>query len=116
VPEASTAVTTYARVAASVAQEKLEHPERFCVVPRCLWRTQTVSGENPCRKHPRPPTLEDKLVKSIELTADERWKTVTATTVVIWEGVPTTWGELAGNEKMQCEWNDNGVLEGGSPF
>lgn len=34
-------------VAAKVAEEKGRHPERFCHVKRCLWRT-TVS---PCQVH-----------------------------------------------------------------
>jgi hypothetical protein len=44
---------------------KHEHPELFCVVPSCHTRTD----EAPCTKHPRPLTLEQKLEKSIELTA-----------------------------------------------
>lgn len=30
---------SYRAVAASVAASKREHPEQFCPVPRCLWRT-----------------------------------------------------------------------------
>lgn len=40
------------RIAAKVAAEKALHPERFCSVPRCLWRTLTRDGVKPCRKHP----------------------------------------------------------------
>ena len=40
-------------VAAKVAAEKEAHPERFCPVKRCLWRTVTRQGANPCRNHPR---------------------------------------------------------------
>lgn len=35
---------------------------------------------------------------------------------VTWEGEETTWGQLSGNERMSCERNINGVLEGGNPF
>ena len=30
---------SYSSVAAKVAQQKREHPERYCPEPRCLWRT-----------------------------------------------------------------------------
>lgn len=35
------------QVAARVAQRKAHHPEMFCPVPRCLWRT---NGER-CPRH-----------------------------------------------------------------
>jgi hypothetical protein len=37
-----------------VAQEKREHPERFCRSPRCLWKIQTGDGRAlaACRRHP----------------------------------------------------------------
>lgn len=35
---------------------------------------------------------------------------------VIWEGEQTTWGSLSGNERMSCERNIDGVLEGGYPI
>ena len=30
-------------VAAKVAQEKREHPDRFCPVPSCLWRVKVFA-------------------------------------------------------------------------
>ncbi len=40
-------------VAARVAREKQEHPERFCLYRGCLWRVRSVRtfGVTPCRKH-----------------------------------------------------------------
>lgn len=35
---------------------------------------------------------------------------------VIWEGEATSWGALSGNERMSCERNIDGVLEGGYPI
>lgn len=35
---------------------------------------------------------------------------------VIWEGEATTWGSLSGNERMSCERNIDGVLEGSYPI
>jgi hypothetical protein len=43
-------------IAAKVAAEKAAHPERFCPVPRCLWRIVTPRGPNPCQKHPAKAT------------------------------------------------------------
>jgi hypothetical protein len=41
------------QIAASVAREKEAHPERFCPVKRCLWRT----GGGFCPRHkPAPVT------------------------------------------------------------
>jgi hypothetical protein len=37
-------------------------------------------------------------------------------TLVWWEGEPTTWGTLSGNERMACERNSAGVLVGGYPL
>lgn len=45
---------SHGQVAASVAQEKERHPERFCKEPKCLWRVATRNGSNPCKKHPQP--------------------------------------------------------------
>jgi hypothetical protein len=101
----------YGAVAASVAAEKRDHPERFCIVPRCLWRTN--GGENPCRNHQRPPTLVAKLEKSVELTGQGP---LAADTPVLWDGEWSTWGELTQNERIQCERNAQGVLEGSNPF
>lgn len=88
---------------------KQDHPELFCVVLSC----HTRIDETTCRKHPRPPTLAEKLQKSIALTTDGR---LADGTPVIWEGIPTTWGTLSGNERMMCERNEEGVLIGGYPF
>lgn len=85
------------------------HPNLFCVVPCCHTRTD----EGPCARHPHPPTLADKLEKSIALTNGGR---LADNTPVIWEGVPTTWGLLSQNEKMMCERNEEGVLVGSDPF
>ena len=39
--------------AAKVAREKETHPERFCPVRGCLWRTSHAHGpDTPCLKHP----------------------------------------------------------------
>lgn len=35
---------------------------------------------------------------------------------VIWDGEQTTFGQLSGNERMSCERNIDGVLEGGYPI
>ena len=41
------------RIAAKVRHEKDAHPERFCAVPRCLWRVSHAGRpDTPCRKHP----------------------------------------------------------------
>jgi hypothetical protein len=41
--------------AASVRRAKEAHPEHFCDVKGCLWRTinPRTGAETPCRKHPR---------------------------------------------------------------
>jgi len=41
---------SHGAVAASVAKSKSEHPEQFCPVERCLWRT----GGGRCPRHPDP--------------------------------------------------------------
>lgn len=41
---------SYRTVAASVAEAKRRHPEKFCPVDRCLWRT----GGGRCPRHPLP--------------------------------------------------------------
>lgn len=46
------------------------------------------------KKEPLPPRT----------AADERWATVTDDTPVVWEGHVCRFGELAGNERMECEW------------
>lgn len=40
-------MSTYRSVAASVAESKRKHPEDFCPVDRCLWRT----GGGHCPRH-----------------------------------------------------------------
>jgi hypothetical protein len=47
---------------------------------------------------------------------DSRWALVNAETRVLFEGEWTTWGELAGNEKMECQFNSEGILVGDFPF
>lgn len=47
------------QVAKSVREDKLLHPERYCGVRGCLWKTAMLNPErngyilysNPCRKH-----------------------------------------------------------------
>lgn len=50
----------YGNVAAKVAEEKQKHPDRYCPVPRCLWKTarldhatQTFVGGGCCPRHGR---------------------------------------------------------------
>lgn len=45
--------------AAKVAQRKEKHPEMYCPVPRCLWRT---NGER-CPRHAIPPSPSVPLVE-----------------------------------------------------
>lgn len=40
-------MASYGQVAAQVAKHKQEHPERYCPVKNCLWR----SGGKLCPKH-----------------------------------------------------------------
>jgi hypothetical protein len=48
------------QVAKSVREDKESHPNRYCTVKDCLWKTATVSPDgktyilnsDPCRKHP----------------------------------------------------------------
>lgn len=37
--------------AAKCRAEKDLHPERYCVVPGCLWKVRTSTGAKPCKKH-----------------------------------------------------------------
>ena len=39
-------------IAAAVRKEKEQHPESFCPVKGCLWRTTTRYGYKPCETHP----------------------------------------------------------------
>jgi hypothetical protein len=48
----------YGNVNAKVAENKRKHPERYCPVPRCLWKTarldhatQTFTGGGFCPRH-----------------------------------------------------------------
>jgi hypothetical protein len=51
---------THGEVAKSVREDKESHPDRYCAVKGCLWKTATVSPDgktyilnsDPCRKHP----------------------------------------------------------------
>lgn len=44
--------SSHGSVAKKVRLDKEAHPENYCKVKGCLWRTMTRNGENPCRKHP----------------------------------------------------------------
>jgi hypothetical protein len=57
--------------------------------------------------------LTERLTKSIDLSSATRFPD---DMLVIWEGEETTWASLAGNERMCCEVNKDGVLEGGYPI
>jgi hypothetical protein len=53
------------QIAMTVSGDKRQHPERYCPVRRCLWKTATVgaTGEyvlnaDPCRKHDFKPAAE----------------------------------------------------------
>ncbi len=59
------------------------------------------------------PTLEEELTQKAEVLVAFK---IPDTERVIWEGEQTTWGHLAGNERMMCERNAAGVLEGGYPI
>jgi hypothetical protein len=39
------------QVAKTVRENKEKHPEYYCGVPNCLWRTQTRGGYKPCGNH-----------------------------------------------------------------
>jgi len=43
-------MASYRAVAAKVAESKRLHPDQFCPVDRCLWRT----GGGRCPRHPAP--------------------------------------------------------------
>lgn len=42
--------SSYRSVAASVAQDKEQHPENYCPVKRCLWNTRPQGG-GCCPRH-----------------------------------------------------------------
>ena len=42
-------------------------------------------------------------------------KSIENSTPVIWEEEMTTWGTLSQNERMCCDRNSDGILEGGYP-
>lgn len=54
-------MSSYGQVAKSVREDKELHPERYCLMRRCLWKTATVApngkgyvlNAKPCRKHMR---------------------------------------------------------------
>lgn len=46
------------QVAAKVAADKAQHPERYCSVNRCLWAVR--SGK--CPKHPHAPIHMGRVV------------------------------------------------------
>jgi len=50
------------------------------------------------------------------MASDPRWTTVHAKTRVIWNGTETDFGSLSGNERMQLEFNELGMLQGSDPF
>ena len=54
-------------VAAKVAANKQKHPERFCPVPRCLWRT----GGGRCPRHSESDALENAIVEAVELASQQ---------------------------------------------
>lgn len=61
-------MTTYRSVAASVAQDKAAHPERYCPENRCLWRTD---GGGYCPRH-RDPSKPDDRPRATYLLPDGR--------------------------------------------
>lgn len=48
------------RIAARVAQSKAEHPERYCEVDRCLWRTDSPR----CPRHNRRTDAERRVAEN----------------------------------------------------
>lgn len=44
-------MTTHGSAAKMVRENKEAHPENYCRVARCLWRTGGPTG-SPCRNHP----------------------------------------------------------------
>lgn len=62
---------------------------------------------------PRDISLERQLKKMLD---DARWAAVTAKTPVLFDDEWTTWGELAGNDRMMCSFDENGTLTGNMPF
>jgi hypothetical protein len=62
-------------------------------------------------------TLLSQLRRSVELTAkDPRWLRINDRSPVIWEDQLVSWGSLTSAEKMNCDFNDAGLLEGSYPF
>ena len=55
----------------------------------------------------------DSAALSIE---DGQWAAVRNDTPVYYNGEWCVWGNLAGNERMTCTFNADGVLVGGDPF
>lgn len=71
-----------------------------------------TSGQTPPDPAGLPPALDAQLRKMLD---DARWADVRDDTPVLFDGEWTTWGNLAGNERMTCEFNAQGELEGGFP-
>jgi len=49
--------------AAKVREHKAAHPEMYCSVRGCLWRTGGRNG-SPCRKHPAP-AVSDRIAQAL---------------------------------------------------
>lgn len=47
-------MASYRATAAAIAEQKRRHPEKFCPVDRCLWRT----GGGRCPRHPASLAVE----------------------------------------------------------
>jgi hypothetical protein len=60
------------RVAAAVAKQKELHPEKFCPIPRCLWRLK--DNEDRCPRHREIATLEGISNAIGELSKERRKK------------------------------------------
>jgi hypothetical protein len=67
---------SYANVAAKVRKDKEAHPERYCRDPKCLWRTMTPSGPNPCRKHPHLAPATPKTDTPKKESVSDRMRTL----------------------------------------
>ena len=69
----------------AVRERKELHPELFCPVPRCLWRTGGKNG-SPCRNHPVASTQPHPASTPPQSVAPRR---ATGTLTTPTEGVPT---------------------------
>lgn len=71
------------------------------------------------KQHVEPQSLEKPLQDSIERTRDRkdlRWCRVQDSTLVLFEGEITTWGQLSVFERKEVDMNADGLLTGGMPF